>query len=154
MTSNIAKNRIVIALARECLRASGSGFVNVEISKNEGTFPSVYATALDTTRQVNYLIGITGRAENMENGDWDPLFNLVRTDTDHARAKSLAAAMNKKPAFVAIALCKMDSSYAAYFGELNGMGFPRSIPMLPEDRLKYRELAPYTKNERVAEFFA
>jgi hypothetical protein len=113
----------------------------------------VYATALDTINHVDYLIGITGRAENKDTGDWDPLFNLVRTDAGHARAKSLAVAMNKRLAFVAIAL-KSDSSYAAYFGELAVIGFPRSIPMLPADRLKYRQLAPYAQDKRVAEFFS
>jgi hypothetical protein len=78
MTSNIVKNRIVVALARECLQSNG--FANVGVNRENGTFPDVYATALDTTNGVDYLIGITGRAENKENGDWDPLFNLVRTD--------------------------------------------------------------------------
>ena len=154
MTSNIVKNGIVIELASERLQSSGNGFANVEMNKKNGTFPDVYATAHDTIRHVDYLIGITGRAENKENGDWDPLFNLVRTDADHERAKSLAVAMNKKPAFVAIALRKSDNSYAAYFGELDAIGFPRSIPVLPADRLKYRQLVPYAQDKRVAEFFS
>lgn len=76
------------------------------------------------------------------------------TDADHERAKSLAAAMNKKLAFVAVALRKSDNSYAAYFGDLETIRFPRSILMLPADRSKYRQLGPYAHDKRVAEFFS
>jgi hypothetical protein len=60
-----------------------------------------YATALDTSNRVDYLVGITGRAETKDDGDWDPQFNFVRTGGDHERAKALVADMNKKLAFVA-----------------------------------------------------
>jgi hypothetical protein len=154
MASNLVKNRIVIEIAHECLQLSRNGFSNVGLNRKMGTFPDVYVTALDTNNCVDYLVGITGRAETKDNGDWDPLFNLVRTEDDRKRAKALAEGMNKAMAFVAIALRKADYSYAAYFGEWASLGFSRSIPMLTSERSKYRQLAPYTKDTRVATFFS
>ena len=149
MTNKIRQNRLVIKLACESLNSSGSGFASVSRNKDQGTFPDVYATALDTSSGVEYLVGITGRVETKADGDWDPLFNLVRSEDDRRKARALAERMNKTLAFVAIALRKADGAYAAYFGELDAIEFPRAIPMLPDDRKKYRQLTPYTQDARV-----
>ncbi len=154
MASNLLKNRIVIEIAHECLQLSNNGFSNVRLSGKVGTFPEVYATAVDTNSGVDYLVGMTGRSESKDNGDWDPLFNMVRTEDDRTRGKALAEELNMVTAFVAIALRKTDCSYAAYFGEWATLGFPRSIPMLMGERSKYRQLAPYTKDKRVGTFFS
>ena len=154
MTSSSAKNQIVIELASECLRLSRSGFANVTINQKQGTFPDVYGSASDLNNNIHYLIGITGRSERKVNGDWDDRFNLVRNDRDHERAKELVSKLKKEPAFVAIAFREADYSYTAYFGELNLIGFPRAIPMLPNDRSNYRQLIPYTKDKRVERYFS
>jgi hypothetical protein len=154
MKSNIHQNRLVIELACESLKSSGSGFANVNRNKDQGTFPDVYATVLDTSSGVEYLVGITGRVETKADGDWDPLFNLVRSEDDRRKARALAERMNKTLAFVAIALRESDGSYAPYFGELDAIGFPRAIPMLPRDRAGYRQLAPYIQDARVEELLA
>jgi hypothetical protein len=151
MKSNIAQNRLVIELACECL--TNGGFKNVARNKDQGTFPDAYATALDRTTGIEYLVGITGRVETKADGNWDPLFNLVRTDDDRKNAIALAKNKKKRLAFVAIAL-RLDGSYAAYFGELDPIGFPRSIPMLPPDRSAYRQIAFYTPDVRVKELLA
>jgi len=147
MKSNVAQNRLVIKLACECL--TNNGFKNVARNKDQGTFPDAYATALDGITGIEYLIGITGRVETTAEGDWDPLFNLVRSDEDRGRARALAKSMNKRLAFVAIALRLSDGSYAAYFGELDPIGFPRGLPMLPSNRSEYRQLATYIPDARV-----
>jgi hypothetical protein len=154
MKSAVEQNRLVIELACECLKLSGNGFKNVSRNKDQGTFPDVYATALDTRNGVDYLVGITGRVETTADGDWNARFNLVQSAGDLKKARTVANHMNKKLAFVAIPLRNSDGSYAAYFGELEPMGFPRSIPMLPSDRLRYRQLAPYTPDTRVKELLA
>ncbi len=41
------------------------------------------------------------------------------------------------------------TQYAAYFGELDKIGFPRSIPMLSLDRANYRCLESRTHDNRV-----
>jgi hypothetical protein len=138
MKSSAAQNRLVIVLACESL--TRRGFLNVNPSKDQGTFPNVYVTALDSSNDVEYLVGITGRVETKAAGDWDPLFNLVRHEDDRRRARMLAKSMNRMLAFLAIALRESDGSYAPYFWELEPIGFPRSIPMLPGDREGYRRL--------------
>jgi hypothetical protein len=152
MKSNVAQNRLLIELACECL--TNSGFKNVARNKDQGTFPDAYATALDGTTGIEYLVGITGRVETKAEGDWDPLFNLVRSDEDRRKARALAKSTNKRLAFVAIALRRSDGSYAAYFGELDPIGFPRSLPMLPPDRSGYQQIASYTPDARVKELLA
>ena len=152
MKTNVAQNRLVIELACECL--TNSGFKRVARNKDQGTFPDAYATALDSTTGIEYLVGITGRVETKADGHWDPLFNLVRTNDDRTKARALAKSVNKKLAFVAIALRRSDGSYAAYFGELDPIGFPRSLPMLPTDRSGYRRIASYTPDVRVKELLA
>ena len=154
LKSNIRQNRLVIKLACECLNSSGSGFANVNRNNDQGTFPHTYATARDTQTGIEYLIGITGRGERKADGDWDPEFNLVRTEENRREARALAARMKKKLAFVAIALRKADGAYAAYFGELDTIGFPRAIPMLPFDRTRYRQLSGYPQDVRVKELLA
>lgn len=151
MKSNVAQNRLVISLACECL--TKSGFKNVARNKNQGTFPDVYATAIDITTGTEYLVGITGRVETKADGTWDPQFNLVRTNDDRKRARALAQSMNMRLAFVAIPLRRLDASYAAYFGELDPIGFPRSLPMLPPHR-SGRQIVPYTPDVRVKELLA
>jgi hypothetical protein len=152
MKSNIHQNRLVIELACECLNAGG--FANVTMNKDQGTFPHAFATARDTQSGVEYLIGITGRVEGKADGDWNREFNLVSTAEDRRKAKLMAARMKKMLAFVAIALRRSDRTYAAYFGELDAIGFPRAIPMLPADRGKYRQLAAYTQDARVSELLS
>jgi hypothetical protein len=151
MKSNVAQNRLVIELACECL--ANSGFKNVARNKDQGTFPDAYATAVDGTTGIEYLIGITGRVETKADGDWDPSFNLVRTDDDRRKARALANGMNKRLAFVAIPLRRSDASYAAYFGELEPIGFPRSLPMLLPNR-SGRQITSYTPDLRVKELLA
>jgi hypothetical protein len=145
--SNVTQNRIVIELARESLQRGG--FTNVACNKDQGTFPHTYATARDAATGIEYLIGITGRTENRADGEENESFNLVRTDDDQRQARELAKSIDKKLAFVAVALRQSDNSYAAYFGELEPIGFPRSIPMLQSDRSAYRLLAPYTSDMRI-----
>jgi hypothetical protein len=152
MKSNVTQNRLVIELACESL--TRSGFTDVNPSKDQGTFPNAYVTALDSSNGVEYLVGITGRVETKADGDWDPLFNLVRQEDDRRKARALAESMNRTLAFVAIALRESDGSYAPYFEELDRIGFPRSIPMLPADRSTYRQLAPYTQDARVRDLLA
>jgi hypothetical protein len=152
MKSNAAQNRLVIQLACECL--SSNGFTRVVPTKEQGTFPDIYVTALDSSSGVEYLVGITGRVETKADGDWDPLFNLVRNEDGRGRSRALANLLNRTLAFVAIALRDSDGSYAAYFWELEPIGFPRSIPMLPADRSRYRRLAPYTPDTRVGMLLA
>jgi hypothetical protein len=147
MKSNVAQNRLIIELARECL--DKNGFTNPAPNKRQGTFPYVYVTTRDPGNGVEYLVGITGRVETRADGTWNPSFNLVRTDDDRSKARDLANYMNRTLAFVAIALRETDASYAAYFGKLDAIGFPRDIPMLPPDRSSYRQLAPFTKDGRV-----
>jgi hypothetical protein len=77
----------------------------------------------------------------------------VRTNDDREKAIALAKKRNKRLAFVAIPLRRPDS-YAAYFDELDTIGFPRSVPMLARDRSKYRLIAPYTPDVRVKELLA
>ena len=69
------------------------------------------------------------------------------------KATALADSMNRTLAFVAIPLRQSDGSYAAYFDELDPIGFPRGIPMLPHER-RYRQIAPYTPDQRVKELLA
>jgi hypothetical protein len=151
MKSNVAQNRLVIKLACECL--TNGGFTNVARNRDQGTFPDTYATAIDATTGIEYLVGITGRVETKADGTWDPQFNLVRTDDDRRKARALAKSMNKKLAFVAIALRLSDESFTAYFGELDPIGFPRSLPMCPPHRAG-RQIAPYTPDVRVKELLA
>jgi hypothetical protein len=87
--------------------------------------------------------------ERKADGDWNPDFNLVRGEEDRRKATALAEQTKKKLAFVAVALCKIEGVYAAYFGELDRIGFPRAIPMLPDDRKKYRQLTAHTQDARV-----
>jgi hypothetical protein len=154
MKSNIAQNRLVIDLALECLRLRSSGFTNVSTNSDQGTFPYTYATADDPNAGVEYLVGITGRVETKADGNWDPRFNLVRSEDDRKKARALAERMNKTLAFVAVALRESDGSYATFFSQLDTIGFPRSIPMLPQDRARYRQLAPYTPDPRVKDLLA
>jgi hypothetical protein len=62
--------------------------------------------------------------------------------------------MNRKLAFVAVALRDRDGSHAAYFGDFSRIEFRRDIPMLPSDRLLYRQLAAYTVDARAEALFA
>jgi hypothetical protein len=55
---------------------------------------------------------------------------------------------------VAVALRQSDGSYAAYLAVLDPIGFPRSLPMLPSDRSRYRQIASYTPDVRVKELLA
>lgn len=152
MKSNVAQNRLVIKLARECL--DKNGFTNPHPNRLQGTFPDVYVTTRDPSNGVEYLVGITGRVETKADGTLNPSFNIVRTDDDRRKARELAKRMNRTLAFVAIALRETDASYAAYFGELDAIGFPRDIPMLPPDRSSYRQLVAYTKDTRVKSLLA
>ncbi len=147
MKSNTAQNRLIIKLARECL--DKNGFTNPHPNKQQGTFPDVFITTRDSRTATEYLVGITGRVETKADGTLNPSFNLVRTDDDRRKATGLAQTMNRTLAFVAIALRQSDASYTAYFGDLNAIGFPRDIPMLPRDRTGYRQLVGYTKDPRV-----
>jgi hypothetical protein len=147
MPNTIKQNRLVIELACECLR--NNGFTNVNRNKDQGTFPNVYATATDSG--IQYLVGITGREETSADAGLNPAFNIVRTATDRRRARVLARNMGTVLAFVAVALRREDSSYSAHFGELERIGFPRSIPMLPRDRVDYRPLAIHTHDTRVGD---
>ena len=151
MKSNVVQNRLVIRLVCECL--TKSGFKNVVRNRDQGTFPDIYATALDITIGIEYLVAITGRVETKADGTWDPQFNLVRTNDDRKRARALAQSMNMRLAFVAIPLRRLDGSYAAFFGELDPIGFPRSLPMLPPHR-SGRQIVPYTPDVRVKELLA
>lgn len=130
MMNNIRhyQNRLVIELARENLNSGG--FANVQRNRNQGTFPHVYATARHVSSGIEYLIGITGRVERKEDGDWDPRFNLVRSEDDRREARALAERMKRKLAFVAIALRKADASYAPYFGESTRLGSRGPSPCL------------------------
>ena len=74
---------------------------------------------------------------------------MVRADGDRREAMMLGKRMSEVLAFVAIALSKNDGGYEAYFGELERIGFPRSIPMLPHERSKYRRLGAHTNDSRV-----
>lgn len=139
------QNRLVIELACECLRKKQ--FTNVRLNRNQGTFPDVYITADRNGSQ--YLIGITGREEIGADGKPNCSFNLVRTDGDRKKARELAGRMKRKLAFVAVALQKTTGSYSAYFDELEPIGFPRGIRMLPEDRSDYELLSPFTDDARV-----
>ncbi len=152
MNSKIRQNRLVIELACESLNSSG--FASVNRNKNQGTFPTLYVTAHDTSSGEEYLIGISGRVEHKADGDWDPAFNLVRSEDDRRKAQALAKHLKKKLAFVAVALRKADGAYAAYFGELDAIKFPRAVRMLPSDRRKYRQLAPYRQDDRVKKLLA
>jgi hypothetical protein len=145
--SNVAQNRLVIVLARESLQRGG--FTNVACNKDQGTFPHTYATARDAATGKEYLIGITGREERSADGGENKSFNLVRIDDDKRQARELAKSMDKELAFVAVALRKSDNSYAAYFRELEPIGFPRSIPMLQSNRSAYRPLTPYAPDMRI-----
>ena len=147
MNIKIAQNRLVIELARECLRENG--FTNPHPNRPQGTFPSVHISTRDLTNGVEYLVGITGRVETRADGTLNPTFNLVRTENDLTKAHELAKKTNRRLAFVAIALREKDGSYAAYFDELSRIGFRRDVPMLPSDRPKYRQLATYTLDARV-----
>jgi hypothetical protein len=138
---------LVIKLA--CENLAKNGFSNPAPNKPQGTFPDVYVTTTDPGNGIDYFIGITGRVETKADGTLNPAYNVVRTEDDRRKARTLASQMNRTLAFVTIALRETDGSYAAYFGELEPIGFPREIPMLPTDRKKYRQLAPYTMDVRV-----
>jgi hypothetical protein len=131
MKTNVAQNRLVIEIARECLRKNG--FTNPQPNKHQGTFPTVYITTRDPTNGVEYLVGITGRVETKADGTLNPTFNLVRTHNDLTKAANLAKTMNRELAFVAVALREKDRSYAAYFDDISRIGLRRDVPMLPSD---------------------
>jgi len=154
MTSKIVQNRLTIELACESL--TRGGFSNVYRNKDQGTFPDVYVTAFDPSTGVDYLICITGRVETKADGNWNDRFNLVQNADDHRRAAAMIRRNNKALAFVAIAFRESDASYAAYFRRIYPATLPRSIPMLPSDRLKYkyRQLTPYTQDVRVRELLS
>jgi hypothetical protein len=147
MKTNVAQNRLVIELARECLH--NNGFTNPYLNKHQGTFPAVNITTRDPRNGVEYLVGITGRVETTADGAINPAFNLVQSADDLTRARDFAKNMNRVLAFVAVAFREKDASYAAYFDELTRIGFRRAVPMLPSDRAKYRLLATYTPDPRV-----
>ena len=69
MKSNVVQNCLVIRLVCECL--TKSGFKNVVRNRDQGTFPDIYATALDITIGIEYLVAITGRVETKADGTWD-----------------------------------------------------------------------------------
>jgi len=154
MKSNRLQNRLTIELACESL--TRGGFSNVCRNKDQGTFPDVYVTAFDPSTSVDYLICMTGRVETKANGDWNDRFNLVQNADDYRRAEAMIRHNNKALAFVAIAFRKSDESYAAYFSRIYPATLPRDIPMLPKDRdrLKYRQLTPYTHDVRVSELLS
>lgn len=143
---NHKQNRLVIMLACECLK--NKGFTNANPNKDQGVFPDVYVTAADRNG-IQYLVGITGREETRADSEPNPSFNLVRNGDDRRKARVLAQNMSRVLAFVAVALRRKDGSYSAYFNELERIGFPRSIPMLPQDRSNYRPLAIHTHDTRV-----
>jgi hypothetical protein len=146
MSKNVEQNRLVIHLAIECLR--NSGFQNVNSNRPQGVFPDVYVTA--ECDGIPYFIGITGREEIGADGKPNPAFNLVSSAAGLRKARLMAQNMNRKPAFVAIALRKQESVYSAYFGELEQIGSPRAIPMLSQARSKYRLLANSLRDPRLA----
>jgi hypothetical protein len=154
MTSNTIMNRLTIELACESL--TRGRFSNVYHNKGQGTFPDVYVTAFDPSTGVDYLICVTGRVETKADGNWNDRFNLVGNVNDYRRATAMIKSNNKALAFVAIAYRKSDASYAAYFDRIYPPTLPRSIPMLPSDRRKkkYRELTPYTQDDRVRELLS
>lgn len=146
MGSNIGQNRLVIVLARRCLE--DNGFRIVERRGDQGTFPHTYTIA--EFGSARYLIGITGREEVGAEGELNPNYNLVRTAGDLQRTQTLADDRKAVPAFVAVALCCNEGRYSAYFDTLAQISFRRQIPMLLEDRNRYRQLAGSTIDERVA----
>jgi hypothetical protein len=152
MKKNIAQNRLVIEIARECLHKNG--FTNPYPNKHQGTFPAVHITTRDPKNGIDYLVGIAGRVETRADGTQNPTYNLVRTEDDLTKAADLAKETNRTLAFVAIALREKDGSYAAYFDELSRIGFRRDVPMLSSDRSKYRQLAAYTPDARVKALLA
>ena len=93
MKSRVQQNCLVIEIACECLERNG---FDVKRNKDQGTFPNAYAIAVDSSSHVEYLVGITGRVETKANGDWDPLFNLVRSENDRSEAIALAKRMIKR----------------------------------------------------------
>lgn len=136
----------MIVLARECLE--DNGFRIVERHGDQGTFPHTYTIAeLGSAR---YLIGVTGREEVGANGELNPNYNLVRTAGDLQKAQTLADDHKAIPAFVAVALCCNEGRYSAYFDTLAQISFRRQVPMLLEDRKRYRQLAGSTVDKRVA----
>jgi hypothetical protein len=145
MSSRIEQNRLVIEIACECLKQNG--FMHVNRNRDQGTFPDVYVTA--DRNGILYLIGITGREETGADGEPNPSFNLVRTEGDRRKAKTLAQNTSRVLAFVAVALRREDGKYSTYFEELDRIGFPRSIPMLPQERSNYQSLAIGTYDARV-----
>jgi hypothetical protein len=154
MKRNGAQNRLAIEIACECLNSNASIFANVARNRDQGTFPRVYATAVDRRTGVEYLIGITSRVETGADGTLNPAYNIVHSAADRTSARALAKGMNRTLAFVAITLRETDGSYASYFGQLEPLGFPIEIRMLPRDRLAYLQLAPYTRDARVKQLLA
>jgi hypothetical protein len=151
MLRNLRQNRLAIEIACECLNING--FAKVARNKDQGTFPDTYVTATDTLSGVEYLIGITSRGEVGADGKLNPAYNVVHSAADRRRAKVLATHMKRTLAFIAIPLRETNGSYAAFFGELAPLDFPIEVPMLPQDRLRYRQLAPFTPDARVKELF-
>jgi hypothetical protein len=85
--------------------------------------------------------------ETKADGNQNDRFNLVRSEADREDAEALAKKLQKGRAFVAIALRASDATYAAYFGKL--ALFPKQVLM--KNRSNYKQLAPYTPDNRIKE---
>ena len=145
MSSNAGQNVLAIQLALECL--ARSRFRTVLSNSIRGKFPYQYITA--NRDGIDYVIGVVSRKEMRADGKYNEGYNIANSRSDIEHARSLPIMKAREPAFVALPLQPVRGIYSAYFGSLKAIGFPLMIPMLPEDRLGYEELAPETPDPRV-----
>lgn len=149
--------RLGETLAEECLKASG--FTEVRNLNRGAKFP--YADLIAELSGQRYLISVKSRNEFQASGKLNPCYNAVRFNEAairvlQAEGKSeneitkiiweavdaLASQWNACPAWIVVPMRPEESSYSAYFGEVSLLRHRRSIPVLPSDRRRYRELAP------------
>ena len=152
-------------LAEECL--SAAGFTAIKNLNAGANFP--YADIIATEGGQSYLIGVKARNEFRDVGSLNPTYNAIKindaknrelkrlgmseaeiTALMWAAVDKLAAPYGAIPAWIAIAMRPEQGTYSAYFGSAAMIRHRRSIPMLPADRIKYREFAPLgTRDVRI-----
>lgn len=158
--------RIGESLAEECLRAAGFDPV---ANLNDGIRNFPYADIIATEAGQPYLIGVKARNEFRDNGSLNPTYNAIKindaknrelqrlgkseaeiTAMMWAAVDKLAAPYGAIPAWIAIAMRPEQGTHSAYYGLAAMIRHRRSIPMMPADRIKYRQLAPLgTKDVRI-----
>lgn len=150
-------------LAMDLLR--NTGFEDVVDLNGTSNFP--YADLLGTWSGKKYLISVKTRCESRDNGLLNESYNLIKiNDRANRRLQAdgktteqiteliwqtvdkIAAQWDARPAWIAIPVRPELGEYSAYFGE--PLRHIRSIPMTPQARARYRELAPVgTRDPRI-----